>query len=51
MESLFRNLKTHPNVSFLSWVIWLALGEFLQVVYITKRVEMWREFEDFVNYS
>ena len=43
--------QTSPNVSFLSWVIRVAWGEFIQIVYITKGVEIRWEFKDFVNYS
>ena len=44
-------LETSPNISFLSWVIWVSQGEFIQIVYITKVVEMWWSFKNFVNYS
>ena len=49
MKSLCRTLETRPNVSFLNWVIWVAQGDFIQIVNITKGVEMWWEFKDFGN--
>ena len=36
MKSLSGSLEISPNVLFLTWVIWVAWGEFMQLVYITK---------------